>query len=81
MDYTTLSEADQLLIARDTLRAKESDHFRLTIAPDAGSAGRLDDLATQIEDLKKVVADLEAKQEQPPAKPKARARRTAKKDD
>jgi hypothetical protein len=84
MEYETLSTADQLLLARDLLRAKESDHYRLSLVDEPNTAARLDELIGQIETLKAKVADLEADDGQAEeAKPKAkpRASRRTKKDD
>jgi cell division protein FtsB len=76
MDYETLSDADQLLLARDLLRAKESDHFRLSLVKEPNTAARLEELVVQIEELKGKVAELESD-----SAPKPRARRKTKKDE
>jgi hypothetical protein len=56
--YETLSEADLLATARDALRGKETDHYRLTILAktEPSAAERLPVLEEQIADLRKEVA-------------------------
>lgn len=60
--YTTLSEADRVVLARDALRARESDHFRLTLVDqkvEPSAEARLEQLAAEIERLRGVVSALE----------------------
>lgn len=58
--YSNISNADRLNIARDALRGKESDHFRLSILNEADSEQRLDQMAQEIESLQGVVSRLES---------------------
>ena len=87
MDYETLSAADQLLLARDLLRAKESDHFRLSLVNEPNTENRISELEGQIKELKEKVSTLEAEEapddaaEKPKAKPRARRKAAAKKDE
>ncbi len=57
--YTTLNAGDLLLIARDTLRGREADHFRLSLLakkePEAYEP-RVEALAAEIKELRKEVA-------------------------
>ena len=59
MDYSTLSAADRLLIARDALRGFESDHYRLTAFPQPGSEERAKQLEELIARARKEVEALE----------------------
>jgi hypothetical protein len=58
-EYTTLNAGDLLLIARDTLRGRESDHFRLSLLaktePEAYGT-RLEALEAEIKELRKEVS-------------------------
>lgn len=79
MDYTTLSVADQLLLARDLLRAKESDHYRLSLVDEPNVSARTEQLETQIKELRKKVEDLEKQTDEDDSeeKPKTTRRRTS----
>jgi hypothetical protein len=60
-EYEILTEAEKLTQAKDALRAKEIDHYRLSIlAPsESSAAGRLDALEAQIVELREVVSEQE----------------------
>lgn len=62
-DYVTLSTADKLLIARDTLRGRESDRFRISLLSEPNKEQRLADLDADIERIAGVVSELEAEVE------------------
>ena len=81
MDYATLTSSDQLALARDTLRAKESDHFRLSLVDQPNLGNNIELLEEQIEALKKTVAELESSEEAPKTKPRTRRKPAAKKDE
>lgn len=60
--YTTLDAATRLGIARDTLRARETDHYRVSLSSaetDPTRDTRLEAMAGEIERLQKEIADLE----------------------
>ena len=68
MEYTTLTEADRLMIARDRLRGLESDHYRISLDAEAGdpnnpasaqAAARADQLEESIKAVKAEVTKLE----------------------
>ncbi len=59
MDYTELSEADRLLLARDRLRGLESDHYRQSIAPEPGADERLKRLEEHVKQVREEVKRLE----------------------
>lgn len=71
--YTTLSPADLLLVARDTLRGRETDHFRVSLLNEPGKENRLAAMSDEIENLKQVVADLEAEIEADAPEPEVEA--------
>lgn len=58
--YTTLTDADKLLIAKDTLRGKESDRYRISILNEPNKDQRLAEFDTDIESLLAEVTRLEA---------------------
>lgn len=58
-----LTKADQLALARDSLRGKESDHFRISQLPEDGGPGRLAVLEDQVVRLREKVNELEAEVE------------------
>lgn len=60
--YTTLTDADKLLIARDTLRGRETDRFRVSLLNEPGKESRLAQYDEEIAALRETVADLEAAQ-------------------
>ena len=60
MEYTSISTAEQLLLARDLLRAKESDHFRLSIVSEPNTTARIQELEGQIEELRSKISELES---------------------
>lgn len=62
MEYTTLTAADRLLLARDTLRGRESDHYRVSILNEPNKEDRLARLETEIENVREEVASLEAEE-------------------
>lgn len=57
----SLTEADKLLIARDTLRGRESDYFRATLSDKSPYANdeRKEAMEVEILDIQKSVAALE----------------------
>ncbi len=61
MEYSTLSAADKLSIARDALRGRESDHFRLSLMDtvSGSSPERLKEIESEIESMQKETASLE----------------------
>ncbi len=62
MDYQTLTDEDRLAIARDALRAAESDHFRISLDPASGGGEpRLKQLEERVLRLREEVALLETK--------------------
>jgi hypothetical protein len=62
MDYETLSDHDKLLLARDALRGRESDHFRISLLNEPNRDFRLGQLEAEIENIKTQVAQLEAQE-------------------
>lgn len=66
MEYQTLTTADQVAIARDTLRAQETDHRRLSLMAEAGLPGaqqeRVDEMERGIQKLRAAVTDLESRE-------------------
>lgn len=60
MQYTTLTEADKLQLARDTLRARESDHFRISLLDEPNKETRLADYETEIDNLRTTVDELQS---------------------
>lgn len=74
-----LSNADKLLIARDTLRGQESDRYRISLLDEPGKAERLALYDANIARLEEEVASLEAAEaaetpapvEEPEADPEA----------
>lgn len=78
MQYTTLSTADRLLLARDALRGRESDHFRLSLLDESSRGDRLEVLAAEIDTIRKEVSALEkqaAKEERAAARAVAKQRK------
>jgi hypothetical protein len=67
MEYSTLSNDDLLLIARDALRGRESDHYRLTLVNEPNKQFRLAELEANIAILKAEIADREAAADDQPA--------------
>lgn len=69
--YTSISDADKLLIAKDRLRGLEADHYRLVMTGDADGVAtedvqkRQDVLEIQIPAVQAEVAALEAAIEKP----------------
>lgn len=68
MDYTTLTEADRLLIARDRLRGLETDHYRTSLDAQVGpvnnpAANGAEQRVAQLEEQIAVVKDEIAKLE------------------
>lgn len=61
-DYETLTAEDLLSIARDTLRGRESDHYRLSLLDSVSSGGptRLRALESEINSIKGKISALEA---------------------
>lgn len=61
MELVTLTEADKLEIARDALRGRESDYYRLGLldAASNGAPDRMKALADEIVGLQNKVADME----------------------
>jgi hypothetical protein len=64
MDYETLSLADRLQIAKDTLRGRETDHFRISLLEEPQREERLASIGEEIEGIQAVIADLEAQVEE-----------------
>lgn len=63
VEYTSLSKDERLLIARDALRAKESDHYRLRILlsdADTTKETRLNEIADDIDRIQAEVSTVEA---------------------
>lgn len=61
MDYETLNAADKLLIARDALRAAETDHYRISLDPASGGGeARVAELKERVERLRDAVKEAEA---------------------
>lgn len=58
--YVMLTKADQLALLRDSLRGKESDHYRISKLPEDGGPGRLAVLEEQVVRLREDLAALEA---------------------
>jgi hypothetical protein len=60
MNYDMLSDQDKLNIAKDTLRGKESDHFRFSLlSPEEyGGQERYDKLGEQIASLQNDIEEL-----------------------
>ncbi len=64
VEYQLLTAADKLQIARDTLRAAEMDHFRVSLDPASGGGeARLQELGDRVERLRIEVNEFEASQE------------------
>lgn len=63
MEYKTLSAADRLLLARDMLRGRESDHFRISLTNEPNKEARLESYEVEIEELRHTVERLEAEVE------------------
>ncbi len=60
MEYTTLSDAEKLMIAQESLRARESEHFQLSLVPGTpGGQQRMNVLEKETDDLRKVIKKLE----------------------
>lgn len=62
VEYTTLSAEDRLVLARDALRGRESDHFRLSLTDESVEPTRnprLSQLGNEIQRIRKVVEKLE----------------------
>lgn len=60
MEYTTLTDADRLVIARDDLRTAEADHYRLSLRPTEVNADkRLDELESEAKSIRVLVKELE----------------------
>lgn len=57
-EFTYLTDEDRLLLAKDALRGKESDYYRLSLLPE-DSGGRLPIIEIQIERLREEVKALE----------------------
>lgn len=63
MEYETITLADQVRLAEDSLRGVESDHFRLSLLePDSG---RLDQLAARRDEIKAKLDALKTEVEGP----------------
>ena len=62
-NYETLTRDDLLAIARDTLRGRESDHYRLSLLDPSTSGGpaRLEQIKGEIESIKGQIKALEAR--------------------
>ncbi len=60
MEYETLTDADKLLLARDRLRALESDHYRISLTHEVARESRLAQIEDELETVKTEVARLEA---------------------
>lgn len=60
MEYTTITAADRLLLARDRLRGLESDHYRISIVTEPNQESRLAQLEEQIDEAKAEIAAVEA---------------------
>lgn len=71
MDYEVLDNETKLLLARDMLRGKESDHFRVGLTTEPGKEARQQALEADIVKIKAAIAELEESD----AKPKAKARK------
>ena len=70
--YTMISAQDRLMLARDALRGRESDHFRLSVASSAIEPtrdSRLPQLAAEVRRLQAVVAELESVEPEAPTTP------------
>jgi hypothetical protein len=61
--YETLTAEDLLNIARDALRGRESDHYRLSLLSPASSGGptRLKEIEAEIASIKGEIRAMEAK--------------------
>jgi len=62
IQYKTISAGDRLVTARDFLRARETDHYRLFLSSpetDPSRDTRMEPLAEEIERLQKEVTALE----------------------
>jgi hypothetical protein len=59
MEFSTLSKQDLLLIARDTLRGRESDYYRISLLDEPNKEARLADMEETIEEIKKEISRLE----------------------
>lgn len=60
MDYQILTPADKLSIARDALRAAETDHYRISLDPASGGGeARLAELEERVERVRAAVKELE----------------------
>jgi hypothetical protein len=60
MHYDTISDHDKLLLARDALRGREADHFRLSLLEEPNRDFRLGQLELEINRLREEVAKLES---------------------
>lgn len=62
--YTTLASYERLSIARDALKGRETDHFRLSVTDPVGAAnaGQLATIEEQITRLQQTVRELEEEQ-------------------
>lgn len=61
MEYQTLNYADKLQLARDAVRAAETDHYRATLDPPAfGGETRLLELEERVVRVREALAELEA---------------------
>jgi hypothetical protein len=58
--YPTLTTEDKLRIARDVLRGRETDRFRISLLNEPGKEERLANYDAEIAVLLEVVAELEA---------------------
>lgn len=56
MDFTEITEADKRVLARDLLRGRESDYYRLSLLNEPRKEERLAELAAEIEAIRAVVA-------------------------
>lgn len=60
MDYTQITEADKLNLAVDLLRARESDHYRISLLNEPNKETRLADLAAEIEAIRDEIEEQRA---------------------
>lgn len=63
VEYTSLTKDERLVIAKDALRAKESDHYRLRILlsdADTTKETRLNEIADDIDRIQAEVSAVEA---------------------
>lgn len=65
MEYETLTLEDELGIARDALRGRESDHYRISLLNEPSKPERLAGIEADVGRIRAEIARLEAEIQRP----------------